>query len=47
MEPDLNKPFDGDLAQYLGHIWIWVAHLQRWIRLDEAGRMVFDVRMKL
>lgn len=39
---DINKPMDGDLAKFNGELWVYVAGLKKWLRLSEAGKMIWD-----
>ncbi len=38
---DLNKPFEGDLCYYGGATWVYFEG--KWVRLDDAMKMTFDV----
>ena len=42
-EHDLNRPREGDLAQYNGELWVFFGGC--WVLLSEGMNMVFEVRI--
>ena len=39
--PDLNKPFEGDLAKYHGIVWVYTQG--KWLVLEEAAKIVYEI----